>query len=155
MEAGWKKHKPLQTGFTTGMENLLGVTEAAKCTAQDVDDDLESDNTSHHSRYDVEEADLQDEVESVNRARQRYQRLFWESVAEGEEPVMPNVLENQRGAASTRTKPGGKKTLVKRAPGRPAIMFVDVGDVFVDKKEKERREREGARRSKVKARNRM
>ena len=68
---------------------------------------------------------------------------------------MSNVLEAQRGVALTRTKLRGKTTLVERAPGRPAIMFVDVGNAFVDEKEKERREREGARRSMLKARKRM
>ena len=68
---------------------------------------------------------------------------------------MPNVPEAQRGVALARTKLRGKTTLVERAPGRPAIMFVDVGNAFVDEKEKERREREGARRSTLKARKRM
>ncbi|KAH0837941.1 eukaryotic mitochondrial regulator protein-domain-containing protein [Lanmaoa asiatica] len=149
MEEAWKKSKPLQTGFTKGMERLLGVTEAAKHTEQDANDLSEND------RYDVEEADLQDEVEGNNRARQRYQRLFWESVAEGEEPVMPNVLAAQHGGALARTKFKGKTTLIERAPGRPAIMFVDVGNAFVDEREKERREREGARRSTLKTRKRM
>lgn len=67
---------------------------------------------------------------------------------------MPNVLASQSGAALARTKSRGKTTLVERAPGRPAIMFVDVGNAFVDGKEKERREREGTRRSTVKARKR-
>lgn len=81
------QNKPLQTGFTKGMERLLGVTETAKRTEQDAEELLESVHTGRndsHDRYDVEEADLQDEVEGNNRARQRYQRLFWESVAEGE-----------------------------------------------------------------------
>ncbi|KAG8219425.1 eukaryotic mitochondrial regulator protein-domain-containing protein [Butyriboletus roseoflavus] len=145
MEESWRKNRPLQTGFTKGMEHLLGVTEAAK----------QGGRPNSHDRYDVEEADWQDEAESNNKARQRYQRLFWESVGEGEEPVMPNVLASQRGAALTRTKLRGKTTLVERAQGRPAIMFVDVGNAFVDEQEKERREREGARRSTLKARKRM
>lgn len=72
------------------MEHLLGVTEAAKRTERDVNQLLENDHTGEddqpdsHDRYDVEEADLQDEVEGDNKARQRYQRLFWESVGEGE-----------------------------------------------------------------------
>lgn len=65
---------------------------------------------------------------------------------------MPDVLASQRGAALARTKFRGKTTLVERAPGRPAILFVDVGNAFVDEKEKARREREGARRSTLKAR---
>lgn len=72
------------------MEHLLGVTEAKKRTGQDVYEPLGNEHTREGSRpnsgdrYDVEEADLQDEVEGNNKARQRYQRLFWESVGEGE-----------------------------------------------------------------------
>lgn len=72
------------------MERLLGVTEATRRTELDanglVENDHigESDRPDSNHRYDVQEADLQDEVEGNNRARQRYQRLFWESVAEGE-----------------------------------------------------------------------
>jgi len=71
------------------MERLLGVAEAEKRMEQDVNELLENDQIGKSDRpdshrYDVEEADLQDEVEGNNRARQRYQRLFWESVAEGE-----------------------------------------------------------------------
>lgn len=68
---------------------------------------------------------------------------------------MPNVLATQSGVPLARTKFRGKTTVVERAPGRPAIMFVDVGNAFVDEKERERREREGARRSTLKARKRM
>lgn len=68
---------------------------------------------------------------------------------------MAKILEDSRGAALARTKLKGKTTLVERAPGRPAIMFVDVGNAFVDEKEKARREREGIRRSTVKTRKRM
>lgn len=65
---------------------------------------------------------------------------------------MPDALASQRGAALARTKFRGKTTLVERAPGRPAILFVDVGNAFVDEKERARREREGARRSELRAR---
>lgn len=72
------------------MEHLLGVTEATKRTELDADglheDGYvgESGQPDSSNRYNVQEADLQDEVEGNNRARQRYQRHFWESVAEGE-----------------------------------------------------------------------
>ncbi|KAG6380794.1 eukaryotic mitochondrial regulator protein-domain-containing protein [Boletus reticuloceps] len=147
MEESWKKNKPVQTGFTKGMERLLGVAEAAKRKEQDTNELLEDGLTGKSDRPDSDEGN--------NRTRQRYQRLFWESVAEGEELVMPNVLAAQRGAASARTKFKGKTTLVERAQGRPAIMFTDVGNAFVDEREKERRESEGARRSTLKARKRM
>ncbi|KAF8433535.1 eukaryotic mitochondrial regulator protein-domain-containing protein [Boletus edulis BED1] len=167
MEESWKKvpfvspgTNSYKSGSRKGMERLLGVAEAAKRKEQDnefLEDGLtgESDRPDSDDRYDVEEADLQDEDEGNNRTRQRYQRLFWESVAEGEEPVMSDVLAAQRGATSARTKFKGKTTLVERAQGRPAIMFTDVGNAFVDEREKERRESEGARRSTLKARKRM
>ncbi|KAF9245702.1 hypothetical protein BU15DRAFT_58681 [Melanogaster broomeanus] len=75
-------------------------------------------------------------------ARRQYQATFWESVTEGEEPVMPTILEATR--PSTRASAKHKQ-----------INFIDVGDAFVDEKEKERREREGARRSALKARKRI
>ena len=90
----FQQNKTLQTGFMKGMERLLGVTEAPKRVEQDANELLETDHTGKsdrpesHNRYDVEEADLQDEVEGNSRARQRYQRLFWESVAEGEVRVL-------------------------------------------------------------------
>jgi len=37
-------------------------------------------------------------------------------------------------------------------PGRPAIKFVDVGDMFLDVKDQERRAKESQRRAKVRAR---
>lgn len=67
---------------------------------------------------------------------------------------MPNILEAQSGTSLACSKFRGKTTVVERAPGRPAIMFVDVGNAFVNEKEKERREREGARRSMLKTRKR-
>ena len=39
------------------------------------------------SRQDIDAADLQDETEVDSRARDRYQRLFWEPVADGEVSV--------------------------------------------------------------------
>ncbi|KIJ66390.1 hypothetical protein HYDPIDRAFT_86744 [Hydnomerulius pinastri MD-312] len=174
MEESWKKNKPLQTGFTKGMEDLLGVREAAQRMAERVEEPdgdtpiqyYHTGPNAHkkdpHDRYDVEEADRQDEAEGNNMARLRYQRMFWESVAEGErdrlplqEPVMPTVLQAARSSpALSSTKFKGKTTLVERAAGRPAIKFVDVGTAFVNAKEQERRLREGARRSALNSRKR-
>ena len=86
------------------MEHLLGVTEAANRAESDAHEPLENDvigereRSGSNGRYDVHEADLQDEAEGSSRARQRYQRLFWESVAEGEvrgfERGLPSRLLN-------------------------------------------------------------
>ncbi|KIJ22167.1 hypothetical protein PAXINDRAFT_95583 [Paxillus involutus ATCC 200175] len=162
MEEAWKKNKPVQTGFTKGMEELLGVTDATRRMQEEPDGDtpiqyhhtVRSAQEDPHNRYDVDEADRQDEVAGNDMARRRYQRMFWESVAEGEEPVMPTVLETVRSSALVRAKLKGKTTLVERGPGRPAVKFIDVGNAFIDEKEKERREREGARRSVLKTRKR-
>ncbi|KAF8140676.1 TCP-1/cpn60 chaperonin family-domain-containing protein [Boletus edulis] len=94
----FQQNKLVQTGFTKGMERLLGVAEAAKRKEQDnefLEDGLtgKSDRPDSDDRYDVEEADLQDEDEGNNRTRQRYQRLFWESVAEGEQPTVVLLRE--------------------------------------------------------------
>jgi hypothetical protein len=67
--------KPLQTGFLKGMEPLLGVTYDA------------SKHKTHQdwveSRIQTVEADALDQAEGDNKARTRYQRMFWEPVVEG------------------------------------------------------------------------
>ncbi|KAF9230088.1 eukaryotic mitochondrial regulator protein-domain-containing protein, partial [Melanogaster broomeanus] len=161
VEEEWKKNKPLQTGFTKGMEDLLGVTDATRRMEAEPDGDTpiqyyhtgQNDQETTRDRYNVEEADMQDQVEGKHMARRQYQATFWESVTEGEEPVMPTILEATR--PSTRASAKHKQiTYTERGAGRPAVKFIDVGDAFVDEKEKERREREGARRSALKARKR-
>src|ERR1700761_7503862 len=67
--------KTLQTGFLKGMEQLLGVTYNA------------SKHKTHEdwveSRIQTVEADALDQAEGDNKARTRYQRMFWEPVVEG------------------------------------------------------------------------
>jgi hypothetical protein len=71
--------KPLQTGFLYGMERLLDVK-------QDLRDVRESADVEDHPRYQVEEADAEDQEDGAERdlARQRYQRFFFESIVEGQ-----------------------------------------------------------------------
>jgi hypothetical protein len=69
--------KPLQTGFRVGMEKLLGVEANVK--SQGNLDDFEREAP----RQDVDAADLLDENEG-DWARQKYRRMFWESIPEGD-----------------------------------------------------------------------
>jgi hypothetical protein len=67
--------KTLQSGFLKGMEQLLGVTyDASKHKTHE--DWVES-------RIQTVEADALDQAEGDNKARTRYQRMFWEPVVEG------------------------------------------------------------------------
>lgn len=86
--------KPLQTGFAHGMEIMLGVTEDARTLkAQEVAAQLEQPTDSlpwpevaARSRLNTQAADLQSEEEGEQglRDRERYRRMYWESVSEGE-----------------------------------------------------------------------
>lgn len=63
--------KTLQTGFVVGMESMLEPTKLAVGAVP-------------ASRMNVAAADLQDQDETDDHARDRYQRLFWEPLADGE-----------------------------------------------------------------------
>jgi hypothetical protein len=87
------------------MEQILGVTY-----------DASKHKTHEHwveSRIDTVEADALDQAEGDNKARTRYQRMFWEPVVEGrfvirllllvlvvnlshQEPVLPTALRKAR-----------------------------------------------------------
>lgn len=156
MEEAWRKdNKRLQTGFQFGMERLLGVNTPVV----DVFPDEQATPEEHLSRRDVNEADTLEEMERRDAARQRYQRLYWESVPEdGREPIVPASLEQAKSLAVLFSKM--KRTKLKRLPrikdtetiksprkrvqvvtksGRPAIMFVDVGGQFMDDDEQKKR----------------
>ncbi|KAJ7805142.1 hypothetical protein B0H14DRAFT_2881118, partial [Mycena olivaceomarginata] len=76
-------NKPLQTGFLWGMERLLGVKPSPK---PDVDD-----------RIDVHMADMLEQDENRDAARQRFQRQYWESIPDdGKEPLLPASLEHAK-----------------------------------------------------------
>ncbi|EGN93182.1 hypothetical protein SERLA73DRAFT_146090 [Serpula lacrymans var. lacrymans S7.3] len=166
MEAHWaKENRSLQTGFVKGMEDVLGVTQHMRTR---VSKSLASEDP---TRHDVQEADAHDEQEGSDWARLRYQRMFWESIPEGEgkEPLMPDILEKARQDMEKQIKETrdakSHPTLVPRfqgkdhdkikfvkPEGRPAIKFVDVGGKFLDVNDRKRRIAESERRSKVKAR---
>jgi len=79
--------------------------------------------------------------------------MFWEAVPEGKDPIMPGILDAASESAIHNSGNKSKVNVVER-PGRPAIKFIDVGNMFLDAKDQERRAKEGERRAKVGARRR-
>ncbi|RPD82243.1 hypothetical protein L226DRAFT_607404 [Lentinus tigrinus ALCF2SS1-7] len=159
LEEHWRKGKELQTGFLKGMEFSLGVTEkhvsskgATKRAAEELGEDA------------VEADELSEATKDV--ARARYQRLFWEPVVEGKDPIMTNTLAHAAvdGANSSKAR---NEALLKRLrhlkfetepevvlerSGRPTMHFVDVGVKFVDVKDRLKRVHAAKRRALLKRR---
>ncbi|KAG1836591.1 eukaryotic mitochondrial regulator protein-domain-containing protein, partial [Suillus subalutaceus] len=160
LEESWKKDgKPIQTGFVQGMESILGVPQTKIFTTLDeskpvpVQYDTNQQGAKIHSdRYDAVEADREDEeAGGFDWARQRYQRMFWETVPEGKDPIMPGILDAATKSAAATSENKTKTNIVER-PGRPTIKFIDVGNMFIDLKEQERRAKESERRATVRSR---
>jgi len=172
MEASWiKENKVIQTGFLVGMEKILGVSESKRRQSTV---EGEAPVLLDQARYDVDAADLLEEEEGRDTAaaRDRYQRMFWESIPEGDtEPILPGIIAKSRMDASSvrrsteahKSDPNlvprhhdtpKEKVLIVSKPGRPAVKFVDVGGKFIDVDERLRRIAESERRSKIKAKNR-
>jgi len=146
----------LQTGFTAGIESLLGVKQNPNLAVENILSD------------DAIESDLQDQSGDNDRLRDRYVRFFWEPVAEGKEPVMPGVLKDarrsgQRHVQAVEAAKSDPRILVRyagnppqvqivpsgSAPGRPTTKFVDVGGKFIDVKDHTRRLKESDRRKRM------
>ncbi|KAJ3983296.1 eukaryotic mitochondrial regulator protein-domain-containing protein [Lentinula detonsa] len=151
MEDAWAKGNQLQTGFVRGMERLLGVAEfnADPSVAEDAMINEESE-----LRSDVHEADIMEEAEKNDPARQRYQRMYWESLSEfAGEATVPAALERSRRTAERLAAKAAQLKARKYLPiipdtgtiktpkepvqistkeGRPDIHFVDVGTKFLD-----------------------
>jgi hypothetical protein len=160
LEESWKKDgKSIQTGFMQGMESILGVPQTKVFTTLDESkpvpvqyDTNQQVAKTHSDRYDAVEADREDEeAGGFDWARQRYQRMFWETVPEGKNPIMPGILDAATKSATATSENKTKTNIVER-PGRPAIKFIDVGNMFLDVKEQERRAKESERRAKVRSR---
>ncbi|KAH9050550.1 eukaryotic mitochondrial regulator protein-domain-containing protein [Lactarius hengduanensis] len=152
--------KPLQTGFLKGMEQHLGVTyDASKHKTHE--DWVEG-------RIQTIEADALDQAEGDNKARTRYQRMFWEPVVEGTDPVLPNALKRAREDATRHGRSEGSSKSVDAIPdynqkgaevmstsdtaaGRPATKFIDVGTKFLDPKDHLRRMKESERRARIRS----
>ncbi|KAG6874401.1 hypothetical protein C0995_015137 [Termitomyces sp. Mi166 len=157
MEADWVKGIPLQTGFRKGMEMILDVPrQTAESSAR---------------RTDVHEADMLEQDENRDAARQRYQQLYWESVPEdGREPIVPASLEHAKATAKRyakmqeayksnphlmprvtdpTTQTPGEKVQVIAKTGRPSMKFVDVRGHFIMVNERLKRIAESERRAKM------
>ncbi|KAG1813195.1 eukaryotic mitochondrial regulator protein-domain-containing protein, partial [Suillus subaureus] len=145
LEESWKKRshalqgKPIQTGFVQGMESILGVPQTKIFTTLD------------ESKPVPVQYDTNQQSGGFDWARQRYQRMFWETVPEGKDPIMPGILDAATKSATATFENKTKTNIVER-PGRPAIKFIDVGNMFLDVKEQERRAKESERRAKVRSR---
>ncbi|KAF4611978.1 hypothetical protein D9613_004120 [Agrocybe pediades] len=112
---------PLQTGFQTGMEQLLGVY-----THPTVSSDRRGGTTvDHFSRSDVDQADSLERAEKRDAARYRYERLYWESTPEdGREPVLPGILEDVKNKVHLKELAGKQRAsrfLPKRLPRNPWV----------------------------------
>jgi len=158
LEAQFIKKKVLQTGFQAGMETVLGVPSEVP--------DVEGEYAQDKSWYDTVQADTLDQEEGKNIARRRYQRMFWEAVPDGSDPIMPVVLENHQKALDARHKGyrdakadplvmpryanNPPKVNVIQRDGRPAVKFVDVGGKFVDVKDRLKRIKLAERRRRMK-----
>ncbi|KAI1793146.1 eukaryotic mitochondrial regulator protein-domain-containing protein [Ganoderma leucocontextum] len=149
-----RSKKPLQSGFLNGMEDALGVTEkqaslrgARRTGGQELGEDA------------VEADELSEATKNV--ARDRYQRLFWEPVLEGQSPTLPETLASAVEVGKA-TKATQEKAMLNRLPhlkfetepevvlerpGRPTFRFVDVGVKFVDVKDQLKRVRAAKRRA--------
>jgi len=143
------------------MEEILGVTFDA------------NKHKSHEhwveSRIHTVEADALDQVEGDDLARARYQRMFWEPVVEGQEPVLPTALKKARQDAERHGRSGESVksddatlglphdggmegiSTIDATMGRPAIKFIDVGAKFMDSKDHMRRMKESQRRAKIRS----
>jgi len=161
LEENWiKEGKPLQTGFLKGMEQILGVVY-----------DASKHKIHEHwveSRINTVEADALDQAEGDNKARTRYQRMFWEPVVEGEEPVVPTALKRARedakrhGRSEESTKSDDVTAgllhddvseIANISVGRHNIKFIDVGNKFMDPKDHMRRMKESQRRARIRRKN--
>ncbi|KAJ7216789.1 eukaryotic mitochondrial regulator protein-domain-containing protein [Mycena haematopus] len=162
LEAAYvKDNKPLQTGFLWGMEMLLGVKSSPML---DVD-----------GRADTHIADMLEQDENRDAARQRFQRQYWELIDDdGRQPLLPASLENAKKKAersaqtaqdyksTAKLMPRFKDTDTIKSPrqkvqtivreGRLPIHFVDVGGKFLNAEERLRRIASGERRQAARAR---
>jgi len=163
LEEHWKKEKkPLQTGFTAGMEWCLGVTRQERHIRER--GKVETDPC-----YDVREADALMEAEGNDPARLRYSKMFWESVPDGQDPITPfKLLEaSERGhkriireaISKSRFLPGkthlNNTVRMVASPGRPVIKFIDAGGKFIDKKEISKRIKKQEHRGSLKDKKRL
>jgi len=113
-----------------------------------------TDEIVSQDRAEVNAADeVSRQVTEEGRDRKRgVSRTFFEPVDEGEEPVVPRLLDDVRdqAQASMAQRPVYPTKLVQPDALRPAYKFIDVGLRWVDRADMERREKESKRRKVVK-----
>ncbi|KZT73226.1 hypothetical protein DAEQUDRAFT_684128 [Daedalea quercina L-15889] len=156
----YQEDKQLQTGFQAGMEEILGVTDNIK-TVRGASQGLQE------LGEDTTEADIASSAEK-DRLRDRYTRMFWEPIVEGQELVVLRELERAREQDRGRARaeslrrdaqarvphPKEEVHAVVERPGRPTIKFVDVGGKFVDLDDRVARLKAAEHRASVKAKRR-
>ncbi|EKM48230.1 uncharacterized protein PHACADRAFT_203076 [Phanerochaete carnosa HHB-10118-sp] len=125
------------------MEYILGVSERRRTVSGTEVTALSEETIKADIQYDEEGYDT--------KARERYQRLFWEPTVEGQEPIIPDILEKTR-ASKAKTESDGVVTNIVQRPGRPEMRFVEVGDKYVDTKILKKRARDAAHRAHLRAR---
>ncbi|KAJ4485677.1 eukaryotic mitochondrial regulator protein-domain-containing protein [Lentinula aciculospora] len=152
MESAWVKGNTLQDGFVRGMEKILGVPQFNAVTL--TPEGQETNEEMLGMRHDVHEADIMEEAEKNDPARQRYQRMYWESLPEfAGEAIVPASLERSKltaerlSAKAAQSKahkyllliPDNDTIKTPKTPfqisskdGRPDIHFIDVGTKFLD-----------------------
>ncbi|KDQ14462.1 hypothetical protein BOTBODRAFT_187821 [Botryobasidium botryosum FD-172 SS1] len=121
LEETWKIGRPLQLDFEQTMEKCMGSVQANSMNVRaGREEALAADLTS-----DMAEGDGQ-RVQS---------RMYWESVAEGQDPIVPGLLQQSAERVASRqagntTEDGNKTVAPGSGAGRASHAFVDVGDRF-------------------------
>ncbi|KAI0029487.1 eukaryotic mitochondrial regulator protein-domain-containing protein, partial [Vararia minispora EC-137] len=180
LEQHWKKGKVLQRGFLKAMEWHLGVDEVKEKLRKGLMSSTETliDSPTVHEmwlerRKRVSEADLLDTDLGDHMLRARYERMFFEPVVEGDDPIMPSALEQARQDYLRATakqsdaehmfhkdklrihtdplRPHVVKNASGAAEGRPTITFIDVGGRWVDEKDQVRRAKASMHRALVRS----
>jgi len=116
---------------------MLGIRSAGR--ALSIHDEINS-----YEREEVREADKTANAltEDHKGAKKGITVTYFEPVSEGEEPVLPRLLEERHKIAAfkqTAPNPVYPEVVVKPDPNRPAFRFVDVGLRWLDSKVEQKR----------------
>ncbi|KAF9532089.1 eukaryotic mitochondrial regulator protein-domain-containing protein [Crepidotus variabilis] len=185
METDWiKQGKELQTGFQKGMDRVLqaqthsATPKFSAMLRNEVYKELQRQDFTppeiNPERADVHKADMLEQEERRDLARDRYQRLYWEAIPESaDEPVLPSIIQHVKMRAELKSKAEADKKKIQfmkqvpdtkfiRRPSRSAIlkarsgktptMFVDVGAEFMDVRDIFKRAASSRRKAAMRAR---
>lgn len=148
------KRPQVQTGFQRGMDRLLGAHMSRE---------PDMHGSTYSVYYDQTEADQLELEENRDAQRQRYVRMYWESIPEdGREPVVPASLKHAHETAMKYSEKAerAKQKLVPRIPetfelrrpekfevvdlpNRTPLEFKDVGAKFINVERELQRLRQG------------